>query len=176
MEGKFILEILGMINHKELEDILVDKWQREGKTSLAKWEILKREVNLYLKNLKQKNTVLEHKLKFLEKEIILSYLYPRLDVRVSMEINHLLKSPFCVHPKTGNVCVPFYSDEIDDFNPFTVPTLKKLIHEFGSEDAKNTTLYPYIQKFEKFVKTCQTKDKLASSLKKQREGKMEMEF
>eukprot|EP00834_Sanchytrium_tribonematis_P005474 NODE_333_length_9325_cov_0.557230.p3 type:complete len:370 gc:universal NODE_333_length_9325_cov_0.557230:1209-2318(+) len=56
-------------------------------------------------------------------EIMLQYTYPRLDVHVSTKMNHLLKSPFCVHPKTGRVCLPIW--DIDGFNPTKCLTIEQ---------------------------------------------------
>ena len=50
--------------------------------------------------------------------LVLTYLYPRIDVNVSTGINHLLKSPWCVHPKTGkltSLTPTFYRANDDSF-------------------------------------------------------------
>ena len=66
-------------------------------------------------------------------------------------MNHLLKAPFVIHPKTGRVCVPFRVSKVDSFDPekvgfftstalkwshssfsFQVPTVLQLVEEIDS--------------------------------------------
>lgn len=89
-------------------------------------------------------------------EIKLQMMYPRLDINVSKDVHHLLKSPFSIHPKTGNVCVPF--DNFDTFSPFTdVPKLDVIVKQLNSSSksgAVSTDLDKYCKIFEKFVESC----------------------
>jgi DNA primase small subunit len=95
-------------------------------------------------------------------QVVLEHTYPRLDINVSKMQNHLLKSPFCVHPKTGRVCVPISVEKIDEFDPFAVPTLAALMKELDeattSADHKDdkskeswhkTSLKKYFEPFQK---------------------------
>ena len=65
---------------------------------------------------------------------------------MSKTINHLLKSPFCVHPKTGKilwfsyltgrVCIPINPEKIEEFNPLEVPTLSQILSEYNKNREK----------------------------------------
>jgi hypothetical protein len=67
---------------------------------------------------------LKRRFQFILEEIMLQYAYPRLDINVTKGLNHLLKSPFCVHPKTGKVCLPFHPRAAEKFDPCSVPTIR----------------------------------------------------
>lgn len=71
-------------------------------------------------------------------DIILQYTYPRIDAEVSKHRNHLLKAPFCVHPKTGRICVPVDPERIDEFDPELVPTVGLLLRELDATTAESS--------------------------------------
>jgi DNA primase small subunit len=71
-------------------------------------------------------------------DIILQYTYPRIDAEVSKHRNHLLKAPFCVHPKTGRICVPVDPETIDEFDPELVPTVGQLLQELDAAASDST--------------------------------------
>lgn len=71
-------------------------------------------------------------MRLMKEALIFTYLYPRLDANVSTTLNHLLKSPWCVHPKTGKICVPIDPKKPHDFKVEKVPTLTDCINELGS--------------------------------------------
>jgi len=88
-------------------------------------------------------------LKMFLKDVVLQYTYPRLDINVSKQMNHLLKAPFVVHPKTGRVCVPIDPDSMDAFDPHKVPTIGRLVDELNAGvDVRQTSLRPYTHYFE----------------------------
>ena len=80
-------------------------------------------------------------------DILIEFTYPRLDINVSKQMNHLLKAPFCVHPKTGRVCVPVIDlDHPELFEPNKAPDLADVIRGDHEDMAK------YLEWFNAFVK------------------------
>lgn len=52
-------------------------------------------------------------------EAVCTLLWPRIDEAVSTHMNHTLKSPFSIHPKTGRVSIPIQPTELLTFKPAT---------------------------------------------------------
>ena len=71
-------------------------------------------------------------------DIVLQYTWPRIDAEVSKHRNHLLKAPFCVHPKTGRVCVPVDPTRVEEFDPAKVPTIGQLLKEIDEAAVINS--------------------------------------
>ncbi|XP_076022853.1 DNA primase small subunit [Genypterus blacodes] len=95
----------------------------------------------FLEDLAKKKQTTFKKGYHFEKEIKLQYCYPRLDVNVSKGVNHLLKSPFSIHPKTGRISVPIDLSQLDEFDPLAVPTISMICDELdrpraGEEEEK----------------------------------------
>ncbi|RCK66507.1 DNA primase small subunit [Candida viswanathii] len=182
-------ELLKFIPSKPLQIELRNKWKasKSYSSSQDKWEDINKVASQVLKSNAQVSALNESK-----KDIIIYYMYPRLDVQVSKQVIHLLKSPFCIHPGTGNVCVPFdpsknisgnSEDDAYGFNPTTAPNLRLLQTELEAwedthkedesgddklPDFDKTSLKPYIDHFAKFVHNL-LKDELKGSEKRARE-------
>ena len=159
---------------------LTKKWKSDESTPLEKWEDLKRQIGIITgkgKGTKGKSAQFlkaddRERLDMWPYETVFKYTYPRLDINVSTHQNHLLKSPFCIHPKTGRVCVPIDADNIDCFDPFSVPTLPQILTELDEfekkhvdqkeeskkslKDWQKTSLNPSFQLFENQLRSMQS--------------------
>ncbi|ERT02675.1 hypothetical protein HMPREF1624_00976 [Sporothrix schenckii ATCC 58251] len=191
-------KLLGLLSDRNLADALRRKWDSSpGRSSTAKWADIDAVAKTgSVKGLDMKQ-LLENK-----QDIVLEYTYPRLDVNVSKKLNHLLKSPFVVHPGTGRVCVPIDVDRLEEFDPLGVPTVQQLLQEIDSyqqngtgasgsdeepsqgnngdekklQDWEKTSLRPYIEQFRSFVLALMRDEKDVVRVKRERDGATSMEF
>lgn len=147
-------KILDLIPDENVASELHDKWQRNRSTSISKEDV-------NAARWKQLKTTLQsgkHKgLRRCVEEIVFLYTYPRLDMEVSKHMNHLLKAPFCIHPKTGRVCVPIDPNNCEDFDPTAVPTLSQLLGELNAAsfqtDSENNWERTSLEKSIRFFRT-----------------------
>lgn len=193
-------DLLALLPDTTLNTALQSKWDAApGRSSTQKWNDIK---TLAVSGVSVKLD--EEKLNEARQDVILEYTYPRLDAEVSKKLNHLLKSPFCVHPGTGRVCVPIpvRNGKADDFDPFDVPTVTELLSEIDEWDEKNqkrdedgdvamdesqegkvekkvqdwekTRLKPYVEYFRRHVNALLADE--GKSVKREREEGDAMEF
>ncbi|KAI8601148.1 hypothetical protein EDD21DRAFT_375246 [Dissophora ornata] len=159
-------KMLAIIPDEGVKAQIRTEWEdAPGRDPSQKWEDLKTIIADAIADSPKKKQLLEH----IPRDIIFQYTYPRLDEKVSTDIRHLLKSPFCIHPKTGRVCVPIPIETCEDFNPTEPPTVPQLVRELNEYDAKHpptedgpklqdwqkTSLRGHVEVFERFVKGIQ---------------------
>ncbi|RMZ82186.1 hypothetical protein DV738_g1803, partial [Chaetothyriales sp. CBS 135597] len=121
--------LLQLLPDKALNDALRKKWASSpDRPSARKWADINALAEAGVSSTLNTRALLEAK-----QDILLEYTYPRLDVAVGKTLNHLLKSPFVVHPGTGRVCVPITTtgdmSQVDAFNPLTVPKVTELLRD-----------------------------------------------
>jgi DNA primase small subunit len=152
--------LLGLLPDNTLKAALQKKWDSApARPSSSKWaDIDALAKSGSLSTATSSKTLLEAK-----QDIVLEYTYPRLDAEVSKKLNHLLKSPFVIHPGTGRVCVPIDTRKVEEFDPLGVPTVTQLLQEIDEwdggdevdgkklQDWEKTSLKPYVDYFRGFV-------------------------
>ena len=116
-----------------IPDYLVEEvrglWAELG-TPADKWDVLKKYVQAKrAKGVLGKTDIITN--------IVLGYVYPRFDANVTTTINHLLKSPFCVHPDSGKISVVIDPHNLQAFNPKNVPTIHQIIDSAISGSTQN---------------------------------------
>lgn len=165
--------LLQLLSDKALNEALRKKWESSpGRQSARKWADIDALAATGVSKTLDTKALMEAK-----QDILLEYTYPRLDVEVGKKRNHLLKSPFVVHPGTGRVCVPITASgdmkQAEEFDPLTVPKVTELLAEVDQYSSKDeidgssapdaafsqtpdwekTSLKPYVETFDTFVKT-----------------------
>uniref|UniRef100_A0A1I7XSC6 DNA primase n=1 Tax=Heterorhabditis bacteriophora TaxID=37862 RepID=A0A1I7XSC6_HETBA len=169
LEFESAIEILNYCEDSELRAVLKAQFERL-ETPELRWKALKcRFDEKYRAECMEQKKELPPAVSGVSRDFlrwfVLWHSYPRLDINVSTGLNHLLKSPFCIHPKTGNVAVPLDINTIHEFDVGKCPRIDILISELAksvdnSEDIKenrkilgykHTSLAPYVVNFEKFI-------------------------
>lgn len=137
---KSIEDVLSFIPEDYTEDFRA-AWARCG-GPMERWDVLKTFVKEKKGAIGVSNIVTN---------IVLGYVYPRFDAAVTTTINHLLKSPFCVHPDSGKISVVIDPHNLEAFNPKDVPTIHQIIDSAISGNKRNNPLQHTIDIFEKYL-------------------------
>lgn len=148
-------------------------------TSAERWAAFKQHTDAMINSVTSTTKFRKAAYTTLIDEIMFEYCYPRLDANVTKGMNHLLKSPFSIHPKTGRVSIPIDPDALAYFDPCkegSVPKLSELCqqveqlpkHNQQNENGTNeknhtkqkdynqTSLKPFVDLLARFVQRSQT--------------------
>ncbi len=181
--------LLQLLPDKGLNEALRKKWEScSDRSSVNKWADIDALAKTGASRTLDAKALLEAK-----QDVVLEYTYPRLDVEVSKHLNHLLKSPFVIHPGTGRVCVPIDRNKVEEFDPLTVPTVAELLAEIDAwdtehpqdesemiatkrlQDYEKTSLRPYVEYLKAFAQGLM-KEEAAGKRQREEAATEAMEF
>ncbi|KAG0326826.1 hypothetical protein BGZ99_008928 [Dissophora globulifera] len=149
-------KMLAIIPDEAVKAQIREEWENAPtRAPSQKWGDLQTAIGDAISDSPKKKQILEH----IPRDIIFQYTYPRLDEKVSTDVRHLLKSPFCIHPKTA-------IETCEEFDPSAAPTVPQLVKELNEYDAEHpatedgpklqdwqkTSLRGHVEVFERFVK------------------------
>ncbi|KOB78113.1 DNA primase, partial [Operophtera brumata] len=126
-------KFLKMIPDENLKSQVGKVLQKMHDSSLERWHTFINEYDMYCRE----NGSAVRKIKYLIEEIKIQFTYPRLDVNVTKGFNHLLKSPFSIHPKTGKVSIVFKPDNVKSLKLDEVPTIYSLLDDSAPDNAQH---------------------------------------
>lgn len=157
-----IQTVTDLCNDSELQKELKTKLNEKSlKNSIERWEAILQLSERHFNKSRTRNRHFVNELK-------LQFCYPRLDIHVTKGLNHLLKTPFSVHPKTGRICVPIDFKDIDNFDPFKVPNISILCSQIDENTSaqnkservyENTDLFKSIKIFKQFIQNIESEFK-----------------
>ncbi|XP_059054338.1 DNA primase small subunit isoform X2 [Achroia grisella] len=144
--------LLKLIPDETLKSQVGKKLDKLPQSSLERWTSF---ISIYEAYCRENGNAMR-KLKYLIEEIKTQYCYPRLDVNVTTGFNHLLKSPFSIHPKTGKVSIVFKSSNIKNFKLDDVPTIYTLLDDMSPNSSLHqNNMKEAIKNFQEVVFLCE---------------------
>ncbi|XP_026495024.1 DNA primase small subunit [Vanessa tameamea] len=160
---------LKMIPDEALRKQVQENLERMPTSSIDRWKCFVNNYNQFCKE----NLHGMRKMKYLIEEIKIQYCYPRLDVNVTKGFNHLLKSPFSIHPKTGKVSVVFKPDNAKDIKLDEIPTIYTLLDDSSSDNVQHqTNMRTAVKNFQELVFSLEK----AEAVRRKTEANTSLEF
>ncbi|XP_047527571.1 DNA primase small subunit [Vanessa atalanta] len=160
---------LKMIPDEALRKQVQENLERMPTSSIDRWKSFVNNYNQFCKE----NLHGMRKMKYLIEEIKIQYCYPRLDVNVTKGFNHLLKSPFSIHPKTGKVSVVFKPDNAKDIKLDEIPTIYTLLDDSSSDNVQHqTNMRTAVKNFQELVFSLEK----AEAVRRKTEANTSLEF
>ncbi|XP_026742626.1 DNA primase small subunit [Trichoplusia ni] len=162
-------KMLKMIPDETLRSQVQKSLESMPETSLERWKMFQSVYENYSRESSNNN----RKIRYLVEEIKIQYCYPRLDVNVTKGFNHLLKSPFSIHPKTGKVSVVFKPGNAKNMKLDEIPSIYSLLDDSSPDNAQHeANMRVAVKNFQEVVFSLEK----AEAIRRRNDANISLEF